>query len=423
MGCIIEFLVTTLFSSASQADLEEALGADFNFEGRFAFSTPLPQAPNPGLFIDGLGLVGLPLSELYARYIKGISDQAPCGKGTKTLVNREVRDTWEIDAKRVSFTNPEWQKYIDGFVVETVWKALGVAANSSRPRCELHKLLLYETGSHFLPHQDTEKAKGMFATIIIILPSQYTGGQVHVTHGSLKEVFDFSSNSAFSTSLLARYTDVVHEVKPITSGYRLALSYNLIHTSRGVLPSPPNIDSAISTVRKNFSRWAGDRYYETGNMVIYLLSHQYSEANVKEGATALKGRDAHLIAQVRDVADETDVMLCLANIELYMTGSPDDHGDMYYHKRSRFESYGYDGYAGRRGRIPGMEQEYNRELSLKTVVDLNGERLLDDSTIRLSEEDSIPENAFDDVGDPDEVDYEGYQGNVKILFLLIRTND
>lgn len=64
----------------------------------------------------------------------------------------------------------------------------------------------------------------MFATIIVILPSMYTGGEVHVSHSSSYEVFDFAAQSLLSTVALAWYTDVFHEVKPVTSGYRLALS-------------------------------------------------------------------------------------------------------------------------------------------------------------------------------------------------------
>jgi predicted 2-oxoglutarate/Fe(II)-dependent dioxygenase YbiX len=65
----------------------------------------------------------------------------------------------------------------------------------------------------------------MFATVIIILPSIYGGGEVRVKHGSASQTFEFPS---FSTSALAWYTDVMHEVRPVTSGHRLALSYNLI---------------------------------------------------------------------------------------------------------------------------------------------------------------------------------------------------
>ena len=38
---------------------------------------------------------------------------------------------------------------------------------------ELYKLLLYQEGDHFVPHRDTEKTDGMFATMTILLPSQH----------------------------------------------------------------------------------------------------------------------------------------------------------------------------------------------------------------------------------------------------------
>lgn len=57
----------------------------------------------------------------------------------------------------------------------------------------------------------------MFATAIILLPSAYTGGQVVVSHASSTKTIDFSQNSLLSTALLAWYTDVKHEVKPVKS--------------------------------------------------------------------------------------------------------------------------------------------------------------------------------------------------------------
>lgn len=38
---------------------------------------------------------------------------------------------------------------------------------------DLYKMLLYQQGDHFAPHQDTEKAPGMFATMTLLLPSQH----------------------------------------------------------------------------------------------------------------------------------------------------------------------------------------------------------------------------------------------------------
>jgi hypothetical protein len=61
-------------------------------------------------------------------------------------VDREVRDTWEMDAPQVAFRNPEWESWLQG-VVREICAELGVSTAASQPRAELYKLLLYETGS------------------------------------------------------------------------------------------------------------------------------------------------------------------------------------------------------------------------------------------------------------------------------------
>lgn len=46
----------------------------------------------------------------------------------------------------MTFENAKWNKFIDG-MVEKACDALGVDYYGCEPRCELHKLLLYEKGS------------------------------------------------------------------------------------------------------------------------------------------------------------------------------------------------------------------------------------------------------------------------------------
>jgi hypothetical protein len=130
-----------------QADLQAALQGDFDFKGNYAFAIPLPQAPNPGLHIEGLGLVGLPLSERDAKFIIGCAAQAPFGQGERTVVDTNVRDTFEIEPARVSFQNPTWDGFVKDLVSRSVWPELGVGPYKTPPRFELYKLLLYQTGS------------------------------------------------------------------------------------------------------------------------------------------------------------------------------------------------------------------------------------------------------------------------------------
>jgi hypothetical protein len=65
-------------------------------------------------------------------------------------VDKEVRDTWEMDASKVKFLNTGWEKWIQETIVKEVCAALGVNVEASKPRAELYKLLVYETGSQYV---------------------------------------------------------------------------------------------------------------------------------------------------------------------------------------------------------------------------------------------------------------------------------
>ncbi|KAG6814742.1 hypothetical protein H0H93_012420, partial [Arthromyces matolae] len=109
-------------------DLEEALQGDFDFKGSFYYGALAPTAPNPCLNIEGLGSIGLPLGERDARAIIDVSARAPFGMGSQTVVDSKVRDTWEIEPSKIKFDNPAWTRFIQDYVIPTVWQALGVAA-------------------------------------------------------------------------------------------------------------------------------------------------------------------------------------------------------------------------------------------------------------------------------------------------------
>ena len=99
-----DVLVYTHTLPYSQGDLEKLFSKDLEFSGSFAFHRVYPEAPNPLLSIEGLGTVGLPLSDRDAKAIKERAEQAPFGMADRTVVDKNVRDTWEIDAKQVSWS-------------------------------------------------------------------------------------------------------------------------------------------------------------------------------------------------------------------------------------------------------------------------------------------------------------------------------
>ena len=130
----------------SQDDLEDLLKGDFDFKGKFALSETFESTPLPGLHIEGIGVIGFPLSERDAKLIEAAATQAPFGKGTETVVDTTVRDTFEINPDKFSFKNPAWIEFLRT-VTKKVATGLGLPPNRPPPVAELYKLLLYKTGS------------------------------------------------------------------------------------------------------------------------------------------------------------------------------------------------------------------------------------------------------------------------------------
>ena len=247
----------------------------------------------------------------------------------------------------------------------------------------------------------------MFATMIILLPSQYTGGEVHLAHGSKTQVIDFSASSVANTAVLAWYTDVLHEVKPVTSGYRVALSYNLIYTStRMALPMAPTYDGPCAKLQRVLREWENGNYQkpEKRDYIAYLLKHRYSEVDFRRGASCLKGEDDERVALVRAAAEELGFVILLANMNYHVSGNSDDV-DLWPKRRRGGGSNksGYDDIYG----------EVEVSISLSKMVDLSGHVVLGlNRSIGVDEDCFLPTGALDDVSPDDSK--EEYTGNVSL---------
>lgn len=261
---------------------------DVQHDGSFSAFHTNQSYINPGLHIEGYGAVGLPLTVRDAEVIARIGKQSPFGKGDHTIVDTTVRKTWELDPSCFQCRNPAWISYLGSLAQQTV-KDLGVGVDV---RAELHKLLLYEEGAFFRPHKDSEKVPGMFGTLVICLPSEHTGGEVSLVHGNKKHVFETGPASAFDLSTLAWYADVSHEVRPVTSGYRLVLTYNLVQDQMMPRQSASVLDESHARLESLLTAWSTN--FGNTDQMVYPLEHKYTQAslclNNLKGHDAAKGR-------------------------------------------------------------------------------------------------------------------------------------
>ena len=63
----------------------------------------------PQLSVNGVGRIGLPLSQEQAVTLISVMEQAPYGKGSETVTDLSVRDVLQLDASRVSL-GKRWEK-------------------------------------------------------------------------------------------------------------------------------------------------------------------------------------------------------------------------------------------------------------------------------------------------------------------------
>jgi len=274
----------------SQGDLSFGGGADF-----------LPSAP--GLVIKGVGRIALPLVEpSQAEAIMRVCEQAPFGRGHETLVDTEVRNSWQLDPEKITLENPEWE---NGIAVAEKFIAYRLGVEKTPIMLHLYKFLLYKEGGHFSKHRDTEKADRMFATMVVQLPSVHEGGTLLVYKDGTEHpvAHDFGAaakTSHFKCHYAVHYADAEHAVVPITQGFRLALVYSLCWPESSHVPVPSmknDLKSSMVAAMAELAR--GDRQFH------YFLEHDYTSQSIAElGAAALKGTDRSRVAALRAMNEE-----------------------------------------------------------------------------------------------------------------------
>jgi len=158
------------------ADLA-ALLSTVNRPGDF-FASGKIEVFAPRLEVEGVGPIALPLLSVQAEQLVATAQAAPYGRADETVLDTNVRRTWQIGAERVRIGGKHWPQTLEK-ILARVGEGLGVAEPIA---AELYKLLIYDQGSFFVSHRDTEKSPGMFATLVIVLPSISAGGELIIRH-------------------------------------------------------------------------------------------------------------------------------------------------------------------------------------------------------------------------------------------------
>jgi hypothetical protein len=384
--------------------------------GSFCTSGSAP-AVLPGLEVKGLGPVGLPLAASQAKELKKHCHQAPYGKGTETVVDPKVRRVWRMEPDRFSLTNPDWTR----FIAETVARVQeGLGLEKQQLKSHLYDLLLYEPGGFFLPHRDGEKLDRMVATLVIVLPSSYEGGELVVRHDGQERTIDFGDpdDRPFHSHFAAFYADCEHEIRPLRKGYRLCLVYNLslAKSKKTKAVAAPRASEHIEEVRTILREWTAD---DSARKLAITLDHQYTQDGLSWDT--LKGVDRAKAQVLDEAAREAGCEVYLALLTFWESGSAeeDDYGggSGYGYGRRRYwddeeedEEEDEDDDDDDQD-IAGeytMEEVFDSRLTAKNWIDREG-NTLPIGELNVGEDELLDRAALTKVKPEEE--YEGFTGN------------
>ena len=186
-----------------------------------------------------------------------------------------------------------------------------------------------EKGGFFKPHRDTPRSSTMFASLVVVFPTVHEGGLLKLRHGGNEWTVDPTTATAIDNkngpviTYIAFYSDVEHEVTPVTSGHRVTLTWNLYFQPAVVppdyspsMPSPlvqPKISESELAFKAAFSRILSDRdFLPRGGLVGFGLCQEYPlnpDVGLGNLADCLKGSDAIIQSVCRQFSLKTSLRL------------------------------------------------------------------------------------------------------------------
>jgi hypothetical protein len=361
---------------------------------KFCASGCLPDIA-PGIEVEDLGTIKLPLKPKTAKQLIAQCKIAPYGKGTKTLIDKKVRNTFELDPKKFQLTGGDWDAAIAA-ATQQVAGQLGLPPD--RVEAKPYKLLVYQRGGFFLPHRDSEKLNRMVASMIVVLPSPFDGGALVVRHESAKQTFPLEEAArGKSPCYVAFYADCEHEVQRVTGGYRLCLAYNLLlRGGKWIKSSSATVRSAEPTevLAESIGTWVAAQQAEP---LVFALEHHYTQRGLS--LDLLKGADREIADLLVAAAAKADCFVHLAQVTRHLLQFADDG------------SFGrsYSRYRPARSRGYEIGETYEDDLSGTQWTDARGKKqpfgeIAFDRSAIVS---SVP---IDD-WQPTSEEFEGYTGN------------
>jgi hypothetical protein len=228
------------------------------------------------------------------------SEDAPFGHGGETKRDKTVRDAKRLVARG--------QVVVAGFdpaaVLPTIEAALSPRTHLD---AELVDVIVYPKGGQFAKHKDTPRTKHLVGTLVVGLPIAHQGGAFELSDGSANPiVIDWSGTPDRSkVRWVALFSDVDHEVKPVTSGARVTLVYALTLSDR------PRADATRDERLAKLRAAASAIELDTEPLMISCTRLIITDGDQPQSIDVLRGTDREIAETLAACGLDVNVRACL----------------------------------------------------------------------------------------------------------------
>ena len=214
----------------------------------------------------------------------------------------------------------------------------------------------------------------MFGSLVIVYPTEHTGGELVLRHKKREWTFDasalISSRPYRPLAYAAFYSDVEHEVLKVTDGSRISLTYNLYLVPHGpTFQVPTSPDSPTPSVKQHLGDSANFQatlrqllknptFMPKGGTLAFNLAHLYPvtfDTKLKAMTAYLKGEDAHVYQSRLELGLKPLLQMIYVEASAWngkrpglsvMTGSIAEKGFYYPAEESSYETNLVEEYGG-----------------------------------------------------------------------------
>ena len=192
------------------------------------------------------GILSFPLNESTFNLLKPLclaENQNEQTHGDK------VGKTYQLLPDQFEIKNEKFVEQISTLIQKKIKSTL-VLGNSAIIYGKICKLLIYEKGakSESRYEDTTNDDPSVFGSLIIQLPSVFEGGDLILKHLESSRIYKNSCHGSSTRCMfVAHHAACSHQLKEITSGYRVTLVYSLCREQNTtVKPSPDSISVKVA---------------------------------------------------------------------------------------------------------------------------------------------------------------------------------